>query len=334
MHLSRLVLAASLTALSLTGQTTTAGTTVNIGGLGCQGGGGVLTNGVVIGSFASYSYDAGTGVLSLTVQNTTPVVPGESNATIAEIWLNVPPGAVTGAVLNNQVGNGGAAPAFTLAFDDDTSNATNSLAAGCFGNFNLRLTAPAGSGIANPAAPSVATPNPVLGPVTFTIQLSGPGTAFVDAEAFLAASSQGGPEHTNLALRYEDGGANSQDSGIVGSCDLCRTSVYLNGAPAIGQTFDICVTGGYGCHACVWVSETPGPTVVNGITIPVGLPVIAAWDLGNFGLNGFGNVGCLTINVPNNPQLQGFQFYLTNVTYNALNLQDYSFSLPRTVTVQ
>ncbi|MFK7741207.1 MAG: hypothetical protein AB8H80_12885 [Planctomycetota bacterium] len=316
-------------------QSTTAATTINQDGFGCQDGTGRLTGGVVIGSIASVTYDPTTAVLQFVVANTTPVVAGEANPTIQDIWFNVPDGAVTGMTLTNQVGSGGAAPQFTLQFDPTTSLNPNPLSAGCFGEFNVQLSAPAGSfGIANPAAPQVATPNAVTGPVTFTFQLTGPGTAFIDAEAFLAASSQKGALSTNYALNYQRGGSNAQEFGIVGSCELCRTSVYLVGNPSVGSTFDICVTGGFGCHACLWVSGTPGPVVVSGIELPVGLPIAAAWDLGDFGLGNASNTLCLTVPVPNNAQLAGFQFYLANVTYNALNVQGYDFSLPRTVTIQ
>ena len=337
MRIHRTALVASLLAAAAAGQSSSAATLVNHDGVGCQGFGGRLTNGVPAGGTGTYLYDASTGVLELTIENTTPPWPGQSTATISEIFLNVPPGAVTGATLTNQVGSGGATPSFSLSFDADTSTAPNPNTADCLGDFNISLTTGLlGGGIANPAASTIGTPNPVLGPVTFTIQLTGPGIGTIDAESFLAASSVSASPTTvatNFALRFDGGGPNSQDYGYSGSCDLCRTSVYVVGQPAIGQTFDICVTGGYACHACVWLSATPGPSVAGPYTVPIGLPIAAAYTLGNFGLGNAGNSLCISFTVPNNALLRGFEFYTSNVTYYALNVQGFGFSPARKITI-
>jgi hypothetical protein len=161
---------------------------------------------VTPGAGITFAYDQSTGVLSVTIDNTTPVVAGEATATISEVHFNLPPGAVTGAVLANQTGAGGATPAFTLSFDADTAAAPNPNGAGCLGNFNVTLS---GGAIAN----------------------------------------------------------------------------------------------------------------------------AAAWTLGNFGLAGAGNSFCIPVNVPNNPQLSGFTFHVVNITYNALNVVDYSFSAPLEIVI-
>lgn len=330
------VLATLLASTTLAAQTSYASTTINYNGLGCQGLGGRLTNGVVVNSIVSMSYDKATQILQVTVNNDTPIVAGESTATVSEVHINFPNGSVTGATLTNQTGAGGATPNFTMSFDADTGVSPNPNIAGCLGYFNVTLSAgPNGAGgIANPQATNIVAANPVLGPATFELQLSGPGTSGIDAEAIIATISQGSLDATNVALRYEGGGAQGQDVGYVGSCDECRTSIYTVGQTAIGQTFDLCATGGFGCHACIWISATPGPTFLQGVTIPIGLPIAAAWTLGNFGIGGTANFDCIQVPVPNNTQLQGFQFYVANVTYNALNLQGYDFSPSFTVTIQ
>ena len=329
------ILTALLAATSLVAQNSSASTLINEFGLGCQGLGGRLTGGVVINSTVGMAYNSATGVLQVSVNNNTPIVAGESTATISEVHINFPNGAVTGATLNSQAGSGGATPAFTMSFDADSAAAPNPNAAGCLGDFNLTLSAGANGagGIANPAATSIATANPVFGPVTFELQLTGPGTTGVDAEAIIATISQGSPSATSVALKFEGGGLQGQEGGYVGSCDQCRTSIYTVGQTTVGSTFDLCVTGGFGCHSCMWISATPGPTIVQGVTVPVGWPIAAAWELGNFGIGGTGNYACIPFSVPNNAQLQGFEFYVANLTYNALNLQGYAFSPGFTVTI-
>tara|TARA_R110002072_G_scaffold46591_6_gene128933 strand:+ start:6 stop:1016 length:1011 start_codon:yes stop_codon:yes gene_type:complete len=329
------ILTALLAATSLVAQNSSASTLINEFGLGCQGLGGRLTGGVVINSTVGMAYNAATGVLQVSVNNNTPIVAGESTATISEVHINFPNGAVTGATLNSQAGSGGATPAFTMSFDADSAAAPNPNAAGCLGDFNLTLSAGANGagGIANPAATSIATANPVFGPVTFELQLTGPGTTGVDAEAIIATISQGSPSATSVALKWDGGGVQGQENGYVGSCDQCRTSIYTTGQTSIGSTFNLCATGGFGCHACIWISATPGPTIVQGVTIPVGFPIAAAWTLGNFGIGGTGNSQCISISVPNNSQLQGFEFYTANVTFNALNVQGYGFSPQFTVRI-
>lgn len=329
------ILATLLTLAPLAAQNSSAQTTINRFGLGCQGNLGYLTNNVEIRATATAQYNSATGELQLLINNTTPIVAGEATATISEIHFNLPAGAVTGATLTNQVGSGGATPAFTLSFDADTASAPSSNSAGCLGDYNVTLATGPGSqgGIANPNATNISTPNPVTGPVTFTMQLTGPGTSGIDAEAIIATISQGGPTSTNVTMKFQGGGVGGQESGYVGSCDECRTALYTVGQTSVGSSFDLCVTGGYGCHACVWVSGSAGPSVVGGITIPIGLPIAAAYTLGNFGLGGTGNSVCVPVSVPNNTQLVGFEFHAVNITYNALNLQGYQFSDPFTVTI-
>ncbi len=320
---------------TLCAQTSTASTTIDANGVGCQSPNGLITGGVAVGATFDVSYDASTGVLDVTVDNTTPIVAGEATATITRIHFNLPPGAITGATLLGQTGSGGATPAFSMSFDADTSAAPNPNGLGCLGDSSIALDNGNGSqgAIANAAAPNISTPNPVMGPVTFSIQLSGPGAGGIDAEAILASYATNANVDTNVGMKFQGGGIGGQESGFVGPDDLCRTALYTAGSTTPGGSFDLCVTGGYGCHACVWVSPTAGPTTVGGVTVPIGLPIAAAYDLGNFGLGGAGNVFCISYSVPNNPGLSGFTFYAVNITYNALNLTSYSFSSPIEIVI-
>lgn len=333
---THIVFTALLTASALTAQSTTAATTIDTGSVGCQATPGLLTGDVAVGATATVTYDSSTGELQLDVTNDTPIIAGEATAVITDICFNLPAGAITGASLINQVGSGGATPAFTLSFDADTGAAPNPNSTACLGNFNICLDAGNGvmGAIANPAATNVTAPNTVTGPVTFTIQLTGPGTSGITAESILATISQGGSTATNFGMKFQAAGVGGNESGFVGANDECRTAVYLDNTPVVGGNFNLCVTGGYGCHACLWVSATPGPTMVGNITVPIGLPIAAAYGLGNFGLGGVGNSVCVPFSVPNTPMMSGFTFYAVNITYNALNLNGYAFSDPFTITVQ
>jgi len=273
--------------------------------------------------------------MQVVVDNTTTPVAGEATATITRVFLNLPPNAINAASLTSQAGSGGATPAFWMAFDADTNTAPNTNAIACLGDFNIYLDAGNGShgAIANAAALVISTPNAVLGPVTFDIQLAGPGVAGITADAILASFSLGGSHPTNVGLKFQGGGVGGQESGFVGSGDKCRMGIYTVGNTSIGQSFDICVTGDYGCHVCLWASTVPGPVLVQGIVIPIGLPLLGVWDLGNIGLGGIGNSSCLPVNVPNNPLLSGYTLYLTNITYDALNVTGYQFSEAYELTI-
>src|SRR5690606_21802179 len=76
-----------------------------------------LTGGVRARADLRLAYDSGTGILRLTVANVSPVVPGEANPLLVDLWLNLPDRAVTGARLLSQITAGGADPGWRLASD-------------------------------------------------------------------------------------------------------------------------------------------------------------------------------------------------------------------------
>lgn len=303
--------------------------------LGCQGPGGAIVNGIVVGADVTLNYDGSTGLLQIVVENTTPIVAGEATAVITRMFCNLPPGAVTSAALISQSGAGGATPQFALTFDPDTSAHPNPNSAGCLGRHSLALEVQGVSGgIANAQATSIAAPQPVLGPVTFEVQLAGPGAAGISAEAIAASYSRSGPTQTNVAMHFQAAGANGAYSGWVGDLDSCRTGIYTVGDTAVGQTFDLCVTGSDGCHVCLWVSGTPGPFVLGNRTLPIGLPLLAVLNLGFLGVGPTGASTCVPVAVPNNPGLAGFSLYMTNVSYHLFQPNGLSFSPAFTLTVK
>ncbi len=323
-------LIASLLAASapLLAQSSSALATIDATDVGCQSSNGLITGGVAVGATFDVTYDQGTGVLNVTVDNTTPVVAGESTAVITDVMFNLPPGAITSATLLSQAGSGGASPGYSLSFDADTSASPNANSLSCVGDFNVFLDNGSGNagGIANAAATNLSTSNPVTGPVTFSIQLAGPGAGGITAEAVLASFSTNANVQTNVGMKFQGGGVGGAESGVVGSREECRTAVYATGNTAPGGQFDLCVTGGTGCHACLWLSLVAGPTIVGPYTIPVGLPLAAAFSLGNLGLGGTGNATCVSFVLPNNPALSGLTIYATNLTYYAPNPTGIDFS--------
>ena len=174
----------------------------------------------------------------------------------------------------------------------------------------------------------------MIGPVVFELQLVGPGTGGIDADSILASFSRNAPAHeANAAVKFQAAGVGGEESGFVGSSDLCRTAVYIVGEPRIGETIDLCVTGGTGCHVCIWVSEIPGPFATPFGVIPVGLPILLNLGLGNLGLAGIGNPACIPVSIPNEPGLISYTLYLTNLTYFAPMPTGLSFSPAYTLTI-
>jgi hypothetical protein len=265
-------------------------------------------------------------VLRLVVTNTSPVTVGVANPLLTRIYFNAPAGAVDSATLTSQTGSGGATPAFVLSFDADTSSGANPNQANCFGDFNFALRAQnIHGGIANANADTIPGPPgaAVIGPVTFEIQLGGPGVNGLTAAAIAGAvSANGAQTETNVALKFMGSGPGDQ-SGVLGNGG-CVTGVFIRGEPRIGNEIDICITGSNGCHACPWVSNFPGPTVIGTFVIPIGLPLLASYDLGDF-IGGINEL-CLHVAIPNNPALIGLHFYFTNLTHPEGDPAAFSFS--------
>ena len=137
--------------------------------------------------------------------------------------------------------------------------------------------------------------------------------------------------------KFQAAGFRGEESGFVGSGGECRTAVYTVGTPSLGETIDICITGGTGCHACLWLSTTAGPTSVGAFTIPIGFPIISDFDFGNLGLAGLSNPFCFSVTIPNNPALIDLPIYLTNLTFDSLaplDLDALSFSPAFMFTIQ
>jgi hypothetical protein len=305
--LSRLVLAS--TAAVALGVSASAQATVVIGGSGAHGcqtnaTPPVLTGGVPASAQLDFAYDRTTHVLKLTVTNTSPVRAGESNPLLAELYFNLPEGAVTGIALVGQSGSGGGAPSFALSRD---------VKAACFGIFDVCL-AGRRTPIANASAPRIGNlGTPVTGPVEFRFELSGPGVDTIDAANIAFGFSTNPPAYTaNAAAKYQAAGVGAEESGYLGAVEDCVPTVHVNGTPRIGGRIEFCITGRAGCHNCLWASFVPGPVQVGQFTLPVGLPLIFNADAGQFPATGS---LCFPVVIPNDPRLSGRTIYFVVLTF-------------------
>ncbi len=114
----------------------------------------------------------------------------------------------------------------------------------------------------------------------------------------------------------------------------CATTVTLNGVPRIGTQVQLVISGPTSCHACLWISKNPGPTMIGNIVIPIGLPLLNFADLGPLPMSG---QVVTPVNIPNDPNLIGLQLFFTNVSYPAGQVPsptNVMFSPALTVTIQ
>jgi len=307
------------------------------GTFGCQGpddpptlGGGVPASGTI-----DYAYDDGSGILTLTVANTSEVTAGVPNPLITRVWINLPHLAVSGVTLLSQTGSGGAAPNFVLSVDTNNLDGSGSIKSNCFGRMGLLLRTGGGSiqgGIANPAADTLPGPPgaAVIGPVSFSLQVSGPGAATLTADAFAAALSVNPPgsKRANAALKFQGGGF-GDESGTIGNGPGCRVGGWMVGEPNLGNTIQFVMSAPEGCHACLICSDDPGPTMIGSLTIPIGMPFIPIL----IHLTAPPMPVVKSIFIPNDPIFVGLTIYcaaaaIDPVTFTGLNITDsFSFTI-------
>jgi hypothetical protein len=266
-----------------TAVTTTASVTIGgPGALGCTTPAidpPTLPNGTPASGQCDFSFNAVTQMLTLTVSNTSPIVPGQVNPVIREILLNLPALGVTGATLVSQSSQGDA-PAFTLSVDPDLSDGVGDIPGGCFGRFGIRLSDPgtiAGS-IKNPAAPIQPGPSGyfVIGPAVFILHIQGSsmGSASFLASTFassisLAADSEG--SQANVAFKF----ATLTEQGFIGNAPVANggsAAGWVVGTPAAGQSVTVVAAGHPGWSGSLIVSLNPGPTEFQSHLYPIGTP--------------------------------------------------------------
>lgn len=220
---TRLLLATVSSVLSLPGlvlaQSSSACLPIGTGGaFGCQSNTApTLTNGVVATGDVEFLYDAATAILTVVVENSSPVVSGETNPVITRIGFNFPAGAVSSATLVSQTGTGGSTPAFTLQYVG-----SQSIKMACFGDFSALLSIQnVQGGIGNAAATVFPHSNVVLGPVSFDLQLAGPSVGTLSANAIATTLSQNGSRQVAVGTKFQGGGIGGAESGWVSSGGIC-----------------------------------------------------------------------------------------------------------------
>lgn len=229
-----------------------------------------------------FTYDAGTTTLTLAVNNTSPVTTGVVNPVMTSLYFNVPVGAVNAIALTGQSAAGATQPAWTMTWDSDLQALPNPNFVFPFGRFNACLFGNPSNGIANPAADTLAVPpgSEILGPVTFTFQVTPSTGATLNAGTFANAFSitTAAGKNVNTAAHFNldaCGGA----SGCLTNAPSCNPAAFMTGSPRIGCTVKFTMSAAPGCAGCLAVSPNPGPTIVSlpaptgMLSIPVGNPM-------------------------------------------------------------
>ena len=310
----RLLLALPLLSLALPAQVSKASVLIgDAKGHGCQGTTNppTLTGKVLASAKLDFVYDAKTGHLTLSLQNTSPVVSGEENPLLRDLFLNLPMHTVTSVKLLSQKGQAGVKPTWSLAFDATPGDKLDDIKANCFGSFSLGLSAPKGmaGSLANPAGTMFARPKSelVVGPLVFELALTGPGTANLIAGVIANTFAQGNASaQVSVAAKFQGAGLGGEQSGMLANGCGCGGGISISGTPKVGGSFTLCTAGATGCHGCLLISTNPGPMVVYGQTIPVGMPILYAIGLPFYPAS---KEWCDKVNVPNNPALANLTLY-------------------------
>jgi hypothetical protein len=274
--------ASAFLALPLDAQVTTH--TLTIGGqsaFGCQGAVNTptLSDGTTLASAQlAFSYDAGTGLLDVVVNNTSQVESGVPNPVLDGFVFNVPELAVTSVSLVSQTAAAGAPPNFTATVDTDLRRSPNNAAFGCFGNFNLILDSAGAGGIANETASTWSVPRSTLsiGAATFQFQLGGPGIAFLTARTIALQFSRFSSLYVNAAANFRDGGPTNAQGRISSVQDACFPTMWLSDQAQLGTTTNLLFSATTECNTVVLVSWNKGPFQVGPATVPIGPPLFFA----------------------------------------------------------
>lgn len=326
---STLLIGAVLTTVGICQSTSTSITVGGPGATGCSNG--TLTNGQPGSATVDFTYDRGTHLLTVVVENTSPVIPGLKNPLITRLFFNLPHRAVTSANLISQTPASGTMN-WDFDYDVDLTNGS-SLSAACMGDWGVRLKTPNGinTAIANANATDFASSNYVLGPVTFVIEIVGPGAGNLTAGAFSSSLSSAG-DQANVVMHFQGGGTDGGISGWIANNEGCSAGTWYVGEPRINSTIEFVQTSSDGCYGCIIASLDPGPTTAFGVTVPVGLPyVIITSALFPFGSPT--NTQVTPVVIPDNPFLVGFTFYGCVVTVDIATQSMFSVSDQFVLTV-
>ena len=280
-------------AVCTTAQVTTDSLTVGgTDAIGCQNSTNppTLDDGLTVATARfEFSYDSSTGVLTLTAENTSPVLTGVPNPALCDIYFNTPLG-LTSAQLLSATQASGNSPGHQLA---------SNVSFGCVRDFDLGLTIQNIQGcIGNANADTLPGPPNALaiGPVAFQIQFSGPGTGSTNARDFTNATNG----TVQAGARFQGGGANAAFSGGFGTAPCVVNNVvaestnygagipgcngvpdlFMTNRPLIGSAPEIFLgNAGMAASNCalLWsFSDAEIPIPMIGGDLLVALPVVLA----------------------------------------------------------
>jgi hypothetical protein len=280
----RIAAALVLCAAFLAGQSVTT-TTLAIGGVDALGCAALASNpptledGALVSGQNEVSYNSMTHVLTLTVSNTSPVVPGVPNPVITRVFANLPQLAVADVILLSQTGAGGPPPNFELSVDTDVTDSIHPIFASCFGNFGILLEGNevlAGGGIKNPAADLLALPSALMtvGPVVFQHQIVPTSTSadslIAQAFAYSLSVNTSGPQTASSVFKFQ--GALGV-TGFVGNGpneEGGSPAAWVVGEPMAGQNLTLIQGGTPTWNGWFIASLSPGPIVIGSHVIPLG----------------------------------------------------------------
>ncbi|MEQ8767113.1 MAG: hypothetical protein RL885_24595 [Planctomycetota bacterium] len=216
----------------------------------------------------TFQFDSEQNILTLVVDNTSPVIPSVNNPLITKIYFNLPI-LVQDATLIDQYtgcGDGCTKPDFEFHFDPNVLDDEEQIPANTFGGFSARLRTKHGivGGIANPLADQIPghPGDQVIGPVTFVFALTGQLDSFTAkffAKSFSFARSS--EISVNCATKFQGGGP-QEAGGIISdsSLDSGDPLFFIEGDPAQDDTLRVILNGDPGFDACMFYSFDEGQT--------------------------------------------------------------------------
>ncbi len=232
-----------------------------------------------------FTLDKVSALLTLEVENTSPVVAGAVTPVLTRIFFNAP-GAIQGMRLLSQTSSGGATPRFRMTFDPATASGPTPNKASPFGAFSAELRSPVYSGIANADAdcPRGRPEGLVHGPVAFVFALRGDLSGISALDFADELSAVRGDQIPSLgAGRFQGCGFEGASVTLNNGNDYCHTAA---------AAFDL----GGGCGVASLRTELPIQGTDCKVEIRGGLPFATGFAFASqTGGASFSYRGCLLL---------------------------------------
>jgi hypothetical protein len=240
-----------------------------------------LSDGSLASADVDFTFDSGTGVLTVVVTNTSPVVDLSLTPVVGDVFLNVPLAlAFDTAVLATQTSAGDADPGYAAIVDATPHDDTVDNDTGYFGGFAVRLMAPLDGGVAH-AQGNGAPAGAVAGSATFQFQLDGNFvnesqiTAEFPRRQFSRPSDNSGMLlSANAVIEFYNGGDGTGGGHIASGAGSCNPIMFWSGDNKVGNVQTLFLQSAIGCHGCVIFSHVFSPSnLVVGHQVDVGGPM-------------------------------------------------------------